>query len=85
MESDEDGHWIYTADTDLAEVSSALEATLGESEHAKLIWKPQAPTEIDLETATKLMKLLDALEEDDDVQNVTGNFDIPEDVAAQLE
>ena len=85
VESDEDGHWIYTADTDLAEVSSALEASLGESEHAKLIWKPQAPTEIDLETATKLMKLLDALEEDDDVQNVTGNFDIPEDVAAQLE
>lgn len=85
VESDEDGHWIYTSDVDLAEVSTALEASLGESEHAKLIWKPQAPTEIDLETATKLMKLLDALEEDDDVQNVTGNFDIPEDVAAQLE
>ena len=85
VESDEDGHWIYTADTDLAEVSTALEAALGESETAKLIWKPQAPTEIDLETATKLMKLIDALEDDDDVQNVTGNFDIPEDVAAQLE
>lgn len=85
VESDEDGHWIYTADTDLAEVSTALEAALGESETAKLIWKPQAPTEIDLETATRLMKLIDALEEDDDVQNVTGNFDIPEDVAAQLE
>lgn len=85
VESDEDGHWIYTADTDLAEVSNALEAALGESESAKLIWKPQAPTEIDLETAVKLMKLIDALEDDDDVQNVTGNFDIPEDVAAQLE
>ena len=84
VQSDEDGHWIYTSDTDLAEVSTALEAALGESETAKLIWKPQAPTEIDLETATKLMKLIDALEEDDDVQNVTGNFDIPEDVAAQL-
>jgi transcriptional/translational regulatory protein YebC/TACO1 len=85
VESDEEGHWIYTTDTDLAEVSTALEGALGESESAKLIWKPQAPTEIDLETAQKLMKLLDALEEDDDVQNVTGNFDIPEDVAAQLE
>ncbi|MTH64514.1 YebC/PmpR family DNA-binding transcriptional regulator [Paracoccus shanxieyensis] len=84
VQSDEDGHWIYTSDTDLAEVSTALEAALGESETAKLIWKPQAPTEIDLETATKLMKLIDALEDDDDVQNVTGNFDIPEDVAAQL-
>ena len=86
VESDEEGHWIYTSDTDLGEVSAALEAALGESETAKLIWKPQAPTEIsDLDTAQKLMKLIDALEEDDDVQNVTGNFDIPEDVAAQLE
>ncbi|HRM75520.1 MAG TPA: YebC/PmpR family DNA-binding transcriptional regulator, partial [Paracoccus sp. (in: a-proteobacteria)] len=85
VESDEEGHWIYTSDTDLNEVSTALEAVLGESETAKLIWKPQAPTEIaDLEAAQKLMKLLDALEEDDDVQNVTGNFDLSEDVAAQL-
>ncbi len=85
VESDEEGHWIYTSDTDLAEVSTALEAALGESESAKLIWKPQAPTEIaDLDTAQKLMKLLDALDEDDDVQNVTGNFDLSEDVAAQL-
>ena len=42
-------------------------------------------TEVDLETATKLMKLIDMLEEDDDVQTVTHNFDIPEEVAAQLE
>ena len=84
VESDDEGHWIYTGDTNLAEVNTALEAALGESEHAKLIWKPQAPTLIDLETAQKLMKLIDALEDDDDVQNVTGNFDIPEDVAAQL-
>jgi YebC/PmpR family DNA-binding regulatory protein len=85
VESDEEGHWIYTSDTDLGEVSTALEAALGESETAKLIWKPQAPTEItDLETAQKLMKLLDAFDEDDDVQNVTGNFDLSDDVAAQL-
>lgn len=85
VESDEEGHWIYTSDTDLGEVSAALEATLGESETAKLIWKPQAPTEIsDLDTAQKLMKLIDALEEDDDVQTVTGNFDLTDDVAAQL-
>ena len=58
---------------------------MGESETAKLIWKPQAPTEItDLETAQKLMKLIDNLEDDDDVQNVTGNFDLSEAVAAQL-
>lgn len=85
VESDDEAHWIYCADTDLNEVSNALEAALGESETAKLIWKPQAPTEItELETAQKLMKLIDALEDDDDVQNVTGNFDLTEEVATQL-
>ncbi len=84
VETDDDGHWIYCADTALNEVSLALEAALGESTEAKLIWKPQNRTEVDLETAHKLMKLIDMLEEDDDVQNVTHNFDIPEDVAAQL-
>ena len=85
VESDDEGHWIYCADTDLNEVSIALEASLGESESAKLVWRPQAATEVtDLETATKLMKLIDTLEDDDDVQNVTGNFDISESVAAQL-
>ncbi|MGP3697757.1 YebC/PmpR family DNA-binding transcriptional regulator [Rhodobacter sp. NSM] len=85
VESDEDGHWIYCADTSLNEVSEALEKELGESEEAKLVWKPQNRTNVDLETATKLMKLIDALEEDDDVQTVTANFDIPEDVAAKLD
>lgn len=85
VQSDDENHWIYCADTDLNEVATALEASLGESETAKLIWKPQAPTEItDLETAQKLMKLIDTLEDDDDVQNVIGNFDISEDVAASL-
>ncbi|WP_108501494.1 YebC/PmpR family DNA-binding transcriptional regulator [Paracoccus indicus] len=85
VQSDDEGHWIYCADTDLNEVATALEASLGESETAKLIWKPQAPTEItDVETAQKLMKLIDTLEDDDDVQNVIGNFDISEDLAASL-
>ena len=85
VESDEEGHWIYCSDTDLNEVAAALEAVLGESETTKLIWKPQAPTEIaDLDTAQKLMKLIETLEDDDDVQNVTGNFDLSEEVAAQL-
>jgi len=82
--TDEDGHFIYCAIEDLSSVSEALEAVLGESTEAKLIWKPQVLTEVDLETAQKLMKLVDLLEEDDDVQTVTHNFDVPEDVAAQL-
>ncbi|WP_417262778.1 YebC/PmpR family DNA-binding transcriptional regulator [Celeribacter sp.] len=84
VESDEEGHWIYTADGDLAAVSDALEAELGESKESKLIWKPQNRTEVNLETAQKLMRLVEALEDDDDVQSVTANFDVPDDVAAQL-
>jgi len=85
VDSDEDGHWIYCPMDDLAAVSDALEKTLGEADEAKLIWKPQTRTEVDLDTAQKLMRLIDTLEEDDDVQNVTANFDIPEDVARQLD
>ena len=81
VESDDEGHWIYTSVENLNDVSDALEKTLGES---TLIWKPQTLTEVDLETAQKLMRLVDMLEDDDDVQTVTHNFDIPEDVAAQL-
>jgi YebC/PmpR family DNA-binding regulatory protein len=84
VESDDEGHYIYCAMESLAEVSDALEKELGESTESKLIWKPQVTTEVDLETAVKLMKLIDMLEDDDDVQTVTHNFDVPEDVAAQL-
>ncbi len=84
VESDEEGHWVYCDAEALNEVTEALEKALGESTEAKLVWKPQSLTEVDLETAQKLMKLVDMLEEDDDVQTVTHNFDIPEEVAAQL-
>lgn len=84
VETDEDGHFIYCKVEDLSAVSEALEAALGESSEAKLIWRPQVRTEVDLDTAQKLMRLIDMLEEDDDVQTVTHNFDVPEDVMAQL-
>ena len=85
VDSDEQGHWIYCSVEALNAVSDALEKSLGESTESKLIWKPQTLTEVDLETAQKLVRLIDMLEEDDDVQTVTHNFDIPEDVAALLE
>jgi transcriptional/translational regulatory protein YebC/TACO1 len=84
VETDEDGHWIYCQVEQLSAVSDALEKALGESTESKLVWRPQTRTEVDLETAQKLMKLIDLLEEDDDVQTVTHNFDVPEDVAAKL-
>lgn len=85
VESEEDGHWVYCEMDALSEVTEALEKVLGESTEAKLIWKPQTQTEVDLDTAQRLMRLIDMLEEDDDVQTVTHNFDIPDDVASQLE
>ena len=82
VESDEDGHVIYCDGSDLNDVSTALEAELGESDSTKLIWKPTISSELDLEGLTKLMKLVDALEDDDDVQDVTTNFEASDDVMA---
>ena len=85
VESSEDGHVIYCADTDLNDVSTVLEAELGESDSTKLIWRPTVTTELDLEGMQKLMKLIDALEDDDDVQRVTANFEASDEVMEALE
>ncbi len=84
VESADDGHVIWCAAEDLNDVSTALEASLGEAESTKLVWKPQTTTELDLEAAQSLMKLIEALEDDDDVQSVTANFEISDEVMAQL-
>ncbi len=84
VESGGDGHVIWCADTDLAQVSAALEAALGEAESTRLVWRPQTTTELDLEGAQSLMRLIEALEDDDDVQSVTANFELSDEVMAQL-
>ena len=84
VESSEDGHVVWCADTDLNEVATALEAELGESEQTKLVWRPTTTTELDLEGMQKLMRLIEALEDDDDVQRVTANFEASDEVMAQL-
>ena len=84
VESSEDGHIIWCADTDLNEVATALETALGESDSTKLIWKPETTTELDLDGMRSLMKLIDALEDDDDVQRVTTNFEATDEVMDQL-
>ena len=61
-----------------------LESSLGEAESVKSIWKPQNNTPVDEEKAGTLLKLMDALEEDDDVQNVYSNFEIDDDVMEKL-
>ena len=85
VESGEDGHVIWCADSDLNDVATALEAELGESTSTKLVWKPVTTTELDLEGMQKLMKLIEALEDDDDVQRVTTNFEASDEVMDQLQ
>ena len=84
VESSEDGHVIYTEATDLNDVSTALEETLGEAESTKLIWKPQTLTEVDENSGATLMKLINLLEDDDDIQNVTANFEMSDEVMEKL-
>jgi YebC/PmpR family DNA-binding regulatory protein len=78
VESDEESHTITMSVEDFARVRDALEAKFGEPSHAKLTWLPKTETPVTGETAQSLLKLLDALEDNDDVQNVFGNYDISE-------
>jgi YebC/PmpR family DNA-binding regulatory protein len=84
VESDEDGHQIWTAVDDLHGVARALEDALGEAESIKLAWRPSTSVEVGGDDAGQLIKLIDGLEEDDDVQTVWGNYDIPEDELEKL-
>jgi len=84
VESDEEGHWIYTSFESMNEVSAALEKTLGEPESAKFIFKPQNNVPVDAEKGETLLKLISILEDDDDVQNVYSNFEMDDETAAKL-
>jgi YebC/PmpR family DNA-binding regulatory protein len=82
--STEDGHEIWTAQDGLHEVLKALEPVLGEPEGAKLAWRPQTMVSVGEGEAGQLFKLIDALDDDDDVQTVWGNYDVSEDVLEKL-
>ena len=82
--TDEDGHTIICGFEDIGDVSKALEDKLGEAETVKAIWKPQNTVPVDEEKAQSLMKLIDTLEDDDDVQNVYSNFEVSDEVMAKL-
>jgi YebC/PmpR family DNA-binding regulatory protein len=84
VESDEDGHRIWTGIDSLHQVARALEPMVGEAESAKLAWKPATEVEVRGDDAAGLMKLIDGLEEDDDVQTVWGNYDVPEEELERL-
>ena len=84
VESSPEGHDIYCQPGVLHEVARALEASLGEPRSAKLIWHPNEPVPVDAEGAAKVIRLLDALDDNDDVQEVFCNFDIPDAVMETL-
>jgi YebC/PmpR family DNA-binding regulatory protein len=84
VESDDDGHQIWVAIEALHPVARELEKTLGEAEAVKLAWKPSLTTEVDEDAAATLLKLIDILDDDDDVQAVWGNYEIPDAVMEKL-
>jgi YebC/PmpR family DNA-binding regulatory protein len=84
VESGEDGHEITCAADELAAVQEKLEASFGPPEQAGLGWKPQATVPVEDEQAEGLFKLLEALDENDDVQRVIANFEVSEAALARL-
>ena len=84
IESTEDGHDIWTNMEDLHAVSGALEKALGEAESVKLAWRPQVKVDVAEADAQTLFKLIDALDDDDDVQTVWGNYEVSDAVMEKL-
>ncbi len=84
VESDDEGHTIWTGMDGMHEVAKALEASLGQPESVKLAWKPGLTVDVGEGDAQTLMKLVDTLEDDDDVQAVWGNYEVSDEVMEKL-
>ena len=84
VSSSDDGHEIWTEIGALHEVAKALESVLGEAEGAKLAWRPQTMIDVGENDAATLFKLIDALDDDDDVQQVWGNYEISDEIMEKL-
>jgi YebC/PmpR family DNA-binding regulatory protein len=82
--SGEEGHEIWTGNEALHEVVTALTPVLGEPEGAKLAWRPQTTVEVNEDEAALLFKLIDTLDDDDDVQTVWGNYEVSDAVMEKL-
>jgi YebC/PmpR family DNA-binding regulatory protein len=84
VESDEDGHRIWTSVDDLHGVARGLEGALGAAESVKLAWRAQTTVDVAEGDAEQLMKLIETLEDDDDVQTVWGNYELSDAVLEKL-
>jgi len=85
IESSDDGHTIWTASEDLHQVAGDLEKALGAASNVKLAWKPNITVDMDEKGAGTLLKLIDVLDDDDDVQTVWGNYEISDEVMDKLD
>lgn len=84
VESDAEQHLVTSTPEDLNTMRDALENRFGQAQSARLVWRPRTTAAIDEGAATTLFKLLETLEDSDDVQNVYANFEVAEDVMARL-
>jgi len=84
VESSESGHDIYCAPDDLNTVQKALEGVLGEPEAARLDWRPSMTVNVGADKAQELMDLIEALEDNDDVQRVAANYEMSNEVMARI-
>ena len=84
VESDEDGHAIWVGIEVLHPVARELEKALGEADAVKLAWKPSLKADVGEDDARTLLKLIDVLDDDDDVQAVWGNYEISDAVMEKL-
>jgi YebC/PmpR family DNA-binding regulatory protein len=84
VESTGEGHDVTTAIEDLFAVRDALEEKFGPAESARLEWRPNVTVELNEDQARSVLKLIDVLDDHDDVQQVTANFEVPDAVLAQL-
>ena len=82
--SGEAGHEIYTAPDALREVAKAIEGKFGEPRKAALVWKPKNTVAVDDAQGEKILSLLEALNDNDDVQNVYANFEVSDAVMAKM-
>ena len=82
--SNDDGHQIFTTSETLREVAKALEAKFGEPRKAALLWKPQNTVALDDEAGEKMLKLIELLDDNDDVQNVYANFEVSDALMAKM-
>ena len=84
VESNGNGHAIYCQPEDFHKVSEALSSALGDPETAQLVWRPQNTIEVDEKTAGSIILLLEALEDNDDVQRIASNFEVSDETMAKL-